>query len=49
LVGACGYTFGLTCHSRLSQFHDSHLALPRIEIQGHDGLQEFAAKLGMVG
>jgi peptidoglycan/xylan/chitin deacetylase (PgdA/CDA1 family)/2-polyprenyl-3-methyl-5-hydroxy-6-metoxy-1,4-benzoquinol methylase len=49
LIGACGYTFGLTCRSGPSQFHDSHLALPRIEIQGHDGLQEFAAKVGMVG
>ena len=49
LVGACGYTFGLTCRSGPSQFRDSHLALPRIEIKGYDGLQEFAAKVGMVG
>jgi peptidoglycan/xylan/chitin deacetylase (PgdA/CDA1 family)/trans-aconitate methyltransferase len=49
LVGACGYTFGLTCRSGPSQFHDSHLALPRIEIMGDDGLQEFAAKVGRVG
>jgi peptidoglycan/xylan/chitin deacetylase (PgdA/CDA1 family) len=49
LVGACGYTFGLTCRSGPSQFHDSPLALPRIEIMGDDGLQEFAAKVGRVG
>jgi peptidoglycan/xylan/chitin deacetylase (PgdA/CDA1 family) len=49
LVGACGYRFGLTCRSGPSQFRDSHLALPRIEIKGYDGLQEFAAKVGMIG
>jgi hypothetical protein len=48
LVGACGYTFGMTCRSGPSQFRDSHLALPRIEIKGYDGLQEFATKVGMV-
>jgi peptidoglycan/xylan/chitin deacetylase (PgdA/CDA1 family) len=48
LVGACGYTFGLTCRPGPSQFRDSHLALPRIEIKGHDELQEFVAKVGMV-
>jgi len=49
LVGACGYTFGLTCRSARSKFHNLHLALPRIEIMGDDGLQEFAAKVGRVG
>jgi hypothetical protein len=49
LVGACGYTFGLTCRPGPSKFHDSHLALPRIEIEGEDGLKEFAAKIRIVG
>jgi hypothetical protein len=49
LVGACGYTFSLTRRSGTSEFHDSHLALPRLEIKGDDGLQEFAAKVGIVG
>jgi peptidoglycan/xylan/chitin deacetylase (PgdA/CDA1 family) len=48
LAAACGYTFGLTCRPEPSQFHDSYLALPRIEITGHDGLREFVKKLGMV-
>jgi peptidoglycan/xylan/chitin deacetylase (PgdA/CDA1 family) len=49
LVGACGYTFGLTCRPGPSRFEDSHLGLPRIEIRGDYKLQEFAAKVGMVG
>ncbi|WP_341528430.1 trifunctional glycosyltransferase/class I SAM-dependent methyltransferase/polysaccharide deacetylase [Nostoc sp. UHCC 0302] len=47
LIGACGYTFGLSCKSGLSHFHDSLLALPRIEIVGTDGLPEFIAKLNV--
>jgi len=46
LVGACGYVFGLSCESRLSSFHDSLLALPRLEIAGSDSLAEFVARLG---
>jgi peptidoglycan/xylan/chitin deacetylase (PgdA/CDA1 family)/SAM-dependent methyltransferase len=45
LIGACGYTFGLSCRSGLSQFQDELLALPRIEVMGSDSLQEFVAKL----
>ena len=45
LIGACGYTFGLSCRSGLSQFQDKLLALPRIEVMGSDSLQEFVAKL----
>jgi glycosyltransferase involved in cell wall biosynthesis/peptidoglycan/xylan/chitin deacetylase (PgdA/CDA1 family)/SAM-dependent methyltransferase len=45
VIGACGYTFGLSCRSGLSQFQDELLALPRIEIMGSDGLKEFVAKL----
>jgi peptidoglycan/xylan/chitin deacetylase (PgdA/CDA1 family) len=47
LLGACGYVFGLSCKPGLSRFQDSLLALPRIEITGYDGLQEFVAKLNV--
>lgn len=40
-TGGCGYTFGVTCRSRLSQFNDRLLALPRIEVKGNYTLQEF--------
>jgi peptidoglycan/xylan/chitin deacetylase (PgdA/CDA1 family) len=49
LVGACGYTFGLTTRPGPSRLYDSQLALPRIEIEGDDGLQGFASKLTRVG
>jgi peptidoglycan/xylan/chitin deacetylase (PgdA/CDA1 family) len=45
LVGACGYTIGLSRESRLCQFQDDLLALPRIEISGADHTSEFIAKL----
>ncbi|OUL21131.1 glycosyl transferase family 2 [Nostoc sp. RF31YmG] len=45
LIGACGYTFGLSCRSGLSQFGDRPLSLPRIEVMGSDGLQEFIRKI----
>ncbi|QIR40005.1 glycosyltransferase [Tolypothrix sp. PCC 7910] len=45
LIGACGYKFGLSCRSGLSQLIDKPLALPRIEVMGSDSLQEFVAKL----
>jgi peptidoglycan/xylan/chitin deacetylase (PgdA/CDA1 family) len=45
LIGACGYTFGLSCRPGLSTLQDSALALPRIEVIGDDSLQTFAAKL----
>jgi peptidoglycan/xylan/chitin deacetylase (PgdA/CDA1 family)/SAM-dependent methyltransferase len=45
LIGACGYIYGLSCRPNLSGFHDSLLALPRIEITGSDTLQDFIAKL----
>lgn len=45
LVGACGYTFGLQGGSRLSRLSDDLLRLPRVEILGTDGIQEFANKL----
>lgn len=45
LIGACGYVFGLSCRPGLSSFQDSLLALPRIEVTGSDGLNEFVTKL----
>lgn len=45
LIGACGYTLGLSCRSALCQFQDELLALPRIEVMGSDSLQEFIVKL----
>jgi len=46
LIGACGYTFGLSCRPGRSTLQDSALALPRIEVTGDDSVQTFAAKLG---
>ncbi|MBW4523132.1 MAG: glycosyltransferase [Scytolyngbya sp. HA4215-MV1] len=45
LIGACGYTFGLTHRPERSHFRDARLALPRIEIKASDLLQDFVAKL----
>lgn len=44
LIGACGYVFGLSCQPGRSCFQDSLLALPRIDIEGSDSLQEFVVK-----
>jgi peptidoglycan/xylan/chitin deacetylase (PgdA/CDA1 family)/2-polyprenyl-3-methyl-5-hydroxy-6-metoxy-1,4-benzoquinol methylase len=46
LVGACGYTFGLSCRPGPSELWDPLLALQRIEVTGDDTLPEFIAKLG---
>ncbi len=45
LIGACGYTIGLSCQSGHSCFQDSPLSLPRIEIAGADSLDAFVRKL----
>ncbi|MBW4459914.1 MAG: glycosyltransferase [Nodosilinea sp. WJT8-NPBG4] len=45
LMGACGYTAGVTCHTAISQLSDDPLALPRVEIFGTDSLQSFITKL----
>jgi peptidoglycan/xylan/chitin deacetylase (PgdA/CDA1 family)/SAM-dependent methyltransferase len=45
LIGACGYTFGLSCRSGFAKFQGNLLALPRIEISGSDGLKNFVKKL----
>jgi peptidoglycan/xylan/chitin deacetylase (PgdA/CDA1 family)/2-polyprenyl-3-methyl-5-hydroxy-6-metoxy-1,4-benzoquinol methylase len=47
LIGACGYTIGLTYHGELSSYHDPLLALPRLAVFGTDSLQDFIAKLGI--
>jgi len=47
LIGACGYVFGLSTRQDRSTFYDSLLALPRIEMTGSDGLQEFVARLSL--
>jgi peptidoglycan/xylan/chitin deacetylase (PgdA/CDA1 family) len=47
LIGACGYVFGLSRRQDRSTFYDSLLALPRIEVTGSDGLQEFVVKLSL--
>jgi peptidoglycan/xylan/chitin deacetylase (PgdA/CDA1 family) len=48
LIGACGYTFGLSCRPGSSGFQDTLLALPRIEVTGSDSLPEFTAKLNRI-
>jgi peptidoglycan/xylan/chitin deacetylase (PgdA/CDA1 family)/SAM-dependent methyltransferase len=45
LIGACGYTFGLSCRPGSCGFTDHLLALPRIEICGEDTFQDFVAKM----
>ncbi|MEO1373350.1 MAG: trifunctional glycosyltransferase/class I SAM-dependent methyltransferase/polysaccharide deacetylase [Cyanobacteria bacterium J06635_10] len=45
LMGACGYTVGLSCHPRLSQLDNELLELPRIEVMGSYSLEEFVGKL----
>jgi peptidoglycan/xylan/chitin deacetylase (PgdA/CDA1 family)/GT2 family glycosyltransferase len=45
LVGATGYTYGLTCNAELSKYDDDLLALPRIEIMGSDDLSTFILRL----
>jgi peptidoglycan/xylan/chitin deacetylase (PgdA/CDA1 family) len=45
LIGACGYTFGLTCERRSARYSDPLLALPRIEVDGSFTLEEFARLL----
>ncbi|MBM2832867.1 MAG: glycosyl transferase family 2 [Candidatus Brocadiaceae bacterium] len=47
LIGACGYIYGLSCRWGLSTYHDSPLALPRLEVFGSDNLQNFIAKLNI--
>jgi peptidoglycan/xylan/chitin deacetylase (PgdA/CDA1 family) len=46
LIGACGYVFGLSTRQDRSMLYDSLLALPRIEVIGSHGLQQFVARIG---
>jgi peptidoglycan/xylan/chitin deacetylase (PgdA/CDA1 family) len=45
LVGGLGYTAAVTTRFGAAGFHDSPLALPRIEVTGSDDLTGFIAKL----
>ncbi len=45
LIGACGYVFGLSCEAGLSGFQDPLLMLPRIEVTGSGGMQDFIDQL----
>jgi peptidoglycan/xylan/chitin deacetylase (PgdA/CDA1 family)/GT2 family glycosyltransferase/2-polyprenyl-3-methyl-5-hydroxy-6-metoxy-1,4-benzoquinol methylase len=47
IIGACGYTFGLTCRSARAGLWESLLALPRIEILGSDNFRDFVLKLNL--
>jgi peptidoglycan/xylan/chitin deacetylase (PgdA/CDA1 family) len=46
LIGASGYTFGLSSRSTHSGFNDCLLTLPRIEVAGTDTIKDFAVKVG---
>lgn len=46
LVGAAGLQIGLTSETRHSHVGDEPLALPRIEIEGTDRLEDLVRKLG---
>ncbi|MEG3876843.1 sulfotransferase [Microcoleus sp. herbarium7] len=39
LVGATGYTYGVSCESRFSNFDDSLLSLPRIQVTAENALK----------
>jgi peptidoglycan/xylan/chitin deacetylase (PgdA/CDA1 family) len=45
LIGACGYTFGLSCRPGPSRLDDPPLGLPRIEITGSDDIRDFISKI----
>ena len=45
LIGACGYTYGLSCLSGINGLNDCLLALRRINLMGSDSSSEFATKL----
>lgn len=46
LIGACGYTSGLSTRQGLSRLYDPLLALPRITVKGGYSFEEFVACLG---
>lgn len=43
LAGACGFVYGLTCAGRAAERRDSLLAMPRLEMDGRQGLEWFKA------
>lgn len=45
LIGACGYTYGLSCLSGINGLNDNLLALRRIDLMGSDSLSDFATQL----
>ncbi|HXD58234.1 MAG TPA: glycosyltransferase [Thermoleophilaceae bacterium] len=45
LMGACGYTFGLTADAGHAELERSLLLMPRIEVRGDQPFEEFVAKL----
>ncbi|MDB9509909.1 sulfotransferase [Kamptonema animale CS-326] len=45
LIGACGYTYGLSCLSGINGLNDRLLALRRIDLMGSDSLSDFATQL----
>jgi peptidoglycan/xylan/chitin deacetylase (PgdA/CDA1 family) len=45
LMGACGYTFGLTADEGQAELEQSLLLLPRIEVRGDQRFAEFLGKL----
>jgi peptidoglycan/xylan/chitin deacetylase (PgdA/CDA1 family) len=45
LVGACGFTFGLTTRPGRATWRDGLLELPRIEARGDEDLDAFASEL----
>jgi peptidoglycan/xylan/chitin deacetylase (PgdA/CDA1 family) len=45
VAGACGFQYGVTTNEWSAAFGDDLLMLPRIEIKGADGLDEFRRKL----
>lgn len=47
LIGACGYTFGLSCRPGPSKLNDPLLGLPRIEITGSDDIREFISRINI--
>lgn len=46
-AAACGYLVGLDSKGGRSRLHGDPLNLPRIEVEGSDGLEAFVAKLGV--
>jgi peptidoglycan/xylan/chitin deacetylase (PgdA/CDA1 family) len=41
LAGACGFVYGLTCGGKAAEREDRLLALPRLEVDGRQGLEWF--------